>query len=66
MQTDDVLRTYPEYNEGRADFDKGVRRYADYPLIGSGGRFLKKAYSLGCHDRRKETNRVDVSSTVLP
>ena len=54
MQTDDVLRTYPEYNEGRADFDKGVRRYADYPWIGSGGRFLKKAYSLGCHDRRKE------------
>lgn len=54
VQTDDVLRTYPEYNEGRADFDKGVNCVKEYPLLGSGGLFLKKAYSLGWFDRKKE------------
>jgi len=54
VQTDDVVRTYPEYNEGRVDFDKGVYRVKEYPLLGSGGLFLKKAYTLGWHDRRKE------------
>jgi hypothetical protein len=54
MQTDDILREYPEYSEGGKDFDSGKFRPGDFPLISSGGRFLKKAYLFGYYDRRKE------------
>lgn len=54
MQTDDVLRTYPEYQFGFNDGKEGLPdRSRIYPLINSGGRFIKKAYILGRNDARK-------------
>ncbi len=58
MQTDDILRGYSEYAEGVKDFDGGVYRPEDYPLISSDGLFLKKAYKIGWYDRRKEQSNV--------
>lgn len=47
-QTDAVLRGYEEYTEGVRDRISGTKsRHRDYPLVGSRGRFQKKAYQLG-------------------
>ena len=54
LQTDDVLATYPEFQKGREDYDNGVYDPKQYPLIGSGGRFEKKAYMNGYFHRKRE------------
>ncbi len=54
-QTDEVLRTYREYMDGRRDFDLGLDLRTDYPFVGTGGQLLKKAYLLGMYDRFMET-----------
>lgn len=55
MQTDDILRTYPEYQEGRDDFVIKGYQPQKYPLIDSGGRFVKKAYRIGYFDAKRES-----------
>lgn len=47
-QTDDVLRSYPEYEAGAQDKRDGVAsRHYNYLLLDPDGRFAKKAYLLG-------------------
>lgn len=47
-QTDEILRTYPEYEEGAQDKRDGVAsRHVNYLLLDPDGRFAKKAYQLG-------------------
>lgn len=56
MQTDDILRTYPEYKEGAEDKRNGhPSRYKWYSLIGDDGRFEMKAYKLGYNEASDET-----------
>jgi hypothetical protein len=54
IQTDEILRTYPEYETGFEDQLLGVYHPEKFPLIAPGGAFLKKAYQIGWADSLRQ------------